>query len=145
MLLPELHAPLFVGLVLVVLFVAFVREWTKPDVAVMAAVGVLLAAGVLNSKEVLGVFGNSAPITIACLFIISAALSRTGCVDQLGEWLAAAAGAGERRLLLALIGACLLVSPFINNTPVVMVMIPAVIAVANRQGLSPSRLLIPLS
>jgi len=56
MLLPELHAPLFVGLVLVVLFVAFVREWAKPDVAVMAAVGVLLAAGVLNSKEVLGPF-----------------------------------------------------------------------------------------
>lgn len=145
MLLPELHAPLFVGLVLVVLFLAFVREWAKPDVAVMVAVGVLLAAGVLNSKEVLGVFGNSAPITIACLFIISGALSRTGCVDQLGEWLAAAAGAGERRLLLALIAACLLVSPFINNTPVVMVMIPAVIAVAARQGLAPSRLLIPLS
>ena len=143
--LAELHAPLFVGLVLVGLFVAFVREWVKPDVAVMVAVGVLLAAGVLNSKEVLGVFGNSAPITIACLFIISAALSRTGCVDQLGEWLAAAAGAGERRLLLALIAACLLVSPFINNTPVVMVMIPAVIAVAARQGLAPSRLLIPLS
>lgn len=145
MLLPETHAPLFVGLILIVLFVAFVREWVKPDVAVMAAVGVLLAAGMLNSKEVLGVFGNSAPITIACLFIISAALSRTGCVDQLGEWLAAAAGAGERRLLLALIAACLLVSPFINNTPVVMVMIPAVIAVAARQGLAPSRLLIPLS
>ncbi len=54
MLLPELHAPLFVGLVLVVLFLAFVREWAKPDVAVMVAVGVLLAAGVLNSKEVLG-------------------------------------------------------------------------------------------
>ena len=143
--LAELHAPLFVGLVLVGLFVAFVREWVKPDVAVMVAVGVLLAAGMLNSKEVLGVFGNSAPITIACLFIISAALSRTGCVDQLGEWLAAAAGAGERRLLLALIAACLLVSPFINNTPVVMVMIPAVIAVAARQGLAPSRLLIPLS
>ena len=116
MLLPELHAPLFVGLVLIALFVAFVREWGKPDVAVMVAVGVLLAAGVLSAKEVLGVFGNSAPITIACLFIISAALSRTGCVDQRGEWLAAAAGAGERRLLLALIAACLLVSPFINNT-----------------------------
>ena len=63
--LPELHAPLFVGLVLVVLFVAFVREWVKPDVAVMVAVGVLLVAGMLNTKEVRGVFGNSAPITIA--------------------------------------------------------------------------------
>ncbi|TAH47839.1 MAG: SLC13 family permease [Betaproteobacteria bacterium] len=145
MLLPEIYAAPFVGLVLIVLFVAFVREWVKSDVAVMAAVGVLLAAGVLKSKDVISVFSNSAPITIACLFIISGALSRTGCVDKLGEWLSAAAGASERRLLLALMAACLLVSPFINNTPVVMVMIPAVIAVASRHGMAPSRLLIPLS
>ena len=145
MLLPEAYAAPFVGLVILVLFLAFVREWVKPDVAVMAAVGVLLGAGVLSAKEVVSVFSNSAPITIACLFIISGALSRTGCVDQLGEWIGAAAGHGERRLLLALIGTALLVSPFINNTPVVMVMIPAVIAVASRRGLAPSRLLIPLS
>ncbi|MDI3491077.1 dATP pyrophosphohydrolase [Thauera propionica] len=145
MLLPETLAAPFVGLVLVVLFVAFVREWLKPDVAAMAAVAVLLASGVLSARDVVGVFGNSAPITIACLFIISGALSRTGCVDTLGEWLSAAAGGSERKLLFALIAASLLVSPFINNTPVVMVMIPAVIAVASRSGLAPSRLLIPLS
>ncbi|ENO76416.1 SLC13 family permease [Thauera sp. 63] len=145
MLLPETLAAPFVGLVLVVLFVTFVREWLKPDVAAMAAVAVLLAGGVLSARDVVGVFGNSAPITIACLFIISGALSRTGCVDTLGEWLSAAAGGSERKLLFALIATSLLVSPFINNTPVVMVMIPAVIAVASRNGLAPSRLLIPLS
>ena len=143
--LPEIYAAPFVSVVLVVLFVAFVREWVKPDIAVMAAVSVLLVGGVLEPKDVIGVFSNSAPITIACLFIISGALSRTGCVDKLGEWLSAAAGASERRLLAALIGISLLVSPFINNTPVVMVMIPAVIAVASRHGMAPSRLLIPLS
>jgi di/tricarboxylate transporter len=145
MLIPDAYAASFVGLVLVGLFVTFLREWVKPDVAVMGAVAILLAAGLLKSREVLGVFGNSAPITIACLFIISGALSRTGCVDTLGEWLAAAAGGSERRLLAALMLTSLLVSPFINNTPVVMVMIPAVIAVASRRGLAPSRLLIPLS
>jgi di/tricarboxylate transporter len=66
-------------------------------------------------------------------------------VDQLGDWLGARPARSERRLLLALLAACLLVSPFINNTPVVMVMIPAVIAVAGRHGVAPSRLLIPLS
>ena len=74
MLLPETLAAPFVGLVLVVLFIAFVREWLKPDVAAMAAVAVLLASGVLSAHDVVGVFGNSAPITIACLFIISGAL-----------------------------------------------------------------------
>ncbi|MDD3354575.1 SLC13 family permease [Zoogloea sp.] len=145
MLIPEFYAAPFVGGVLIVLFVCFLKEWLKPDVAVMAAVAVLLLAGVLKSREVIGVFGNSAPITIACLFVISGALSRTGCVDKLGEWLGRAAVGGERPLLFALMGLALVVSPFVNNTPVVMVMIPAVIAVASRHGLAPSRLLIPLS
>ncbi|MGL1832367.1 SLC13 family permease [Rhodocyclaceae bacterium SMB388] len=142
---PENLQPLIVGLILVGLFATFIREWLKPDVAVMSAVAVLLALGLLAPGQVLSVFGNSAPITVACLFIISGALSRTGCVDRLGDWLGAMAGHSERRMLLALLLVGVLVSPFINNTPVVMVMIPAVIALASRQGTSPSRLLIPLS
>lgn len=138
-------AALWVGLVVLLLFVCFMREWFKPDVAVMLAVAALMLTGMLQPKEVMGVFGNSAPITIACLFIISAALSKTGCVAVLGDWLARFAGQSERRLLLALLAVGMLVSPFINNTPVVMVMIPAVIAVASRCQLAPSRLLIPLS
>jgi di/tricarboxylate transporter len=145
MLLPEsLHA-LIVGLTLVALFACFVREWLKPDVAVMSAVALLMALGLLTPKQVLGVFSNSAPITVACLFIISGALSKTGCVDRLGDWLGAMAEHSERRLLLAMLAVGLLVSPFINNTPVVMVMIPAVITMAGRYGVAPSRLLIPLS
>jgi di/tricarboxylate transporter len=142
---PESLHPLIVGLILLGLFAAFVREWFKPDVAVMLAVALLLALGLLSPGQVLSVFSNSAPITVTCLFILSGALSRTGCVDRLGEWLGAVAGHSERRLLVALMLVGLLVSPFINNTPLVMVMIPAVIAVAGRHGLAPSRLLIPLS
>ncbi|MDO9596334.1 MAG: SLC13 family permease [Azoarcus sp.] len=145
MLVPEsLHA-LIVGLALIGLFTVFVREWLKPDVAVMSVVALLLALGLLTPKQVLGVFSNSAPITIACLFIISGALSKTGCVDRLGEWLGALAGRSERHLLFGMLAVGLLVSPFINNTPVVMVMIPAVIAMAGRYNVAPSRLLIPLS
>ncbi len=142
---PENLQAYVVGFVLMGLFATFVREWLKPDVAVMVAVAGLLALGLLRPDQVLGVFSNSAPITVACLFIISGALSRTGCVDRLGEWLGVLAGQSERRLLLALMLVGVLVSPFINNTPVVMVMIPAVIALAARTGIAPSRLLIPLS
>lgn len=138
------HAPA-VALVLLALFVCFVREWLKPDVAVGVAVAVLLVLGLISPKEATSVFSNSAPITIACLFVISGALSRTGCVDRLGDWLGTLAGASERRLLWALMALGLLVSPFVNNTPIVMVMIPAVIALAARQQVAPSRLLIPLS
>ncbi|TNF61155.1 MAG: TRAP transporter large permease subunit [Burkholderiales bacterium] len=145
MALPESTHALVVGLVLTLLFLAFVREWTRPDVAVLTAVAVLLATGLLSPGQVLGVLGNSAPFTIACLFVISGALGRTGCVDWLGERIAQAAGRSESRLLLGLLLIGLIVSPFINNTPVVMVMIPVVIGLATRLSLSPSRLLIPLS
>jgi di/tricarboxylate transporter len=145
MLLPESTHALFVGALLVVLFLSFVREWVKPDVAALSAVAVLLVAGLLSPAQVLGVFSNSAPFTIACLFIMSGALSRTGCVDWLGERMAQAAGNSEGRLLVALLLVGLVVSPFINNTPIVMVMIPVVIGLAARLSLSPSRLLIPLS
>lgn len=143
--LPESTHALAVGLVLIALFVTFVREWVKPDIAALGAVVALLVLGVLTPAKVLGVFSNSAPFTIACLFIISGALSRTGCVDWLGERMARAAGQSEGRLLFGLLLIGLLVSPFINNTPLVMVMIPVVISLAGRMALSPSRLLIPLS
>lgn len=145
MLIPEsLHAAA-VGVVLLALFVTFAREWVKPDVAVAVAVAALLVLGLVTPKQVTSVFSNSAPITIACLFVISGALSKTGCVDRLGDWLGAVGAGSERRLLLALLAAGLVVSPFINNTPIVMVMIPAVIALASRHQIAPSRLLIPLS
>jgi len=145
MLIPESLQAAAVGLVLLALFVTFAREWVKPDVAVAVAVAALLALGLLTPKQVTSVFSNSAPITIACLFVISGALSKTGCVDRLGDWLGAVGAGSERRLLLALLAVGLVVSPFINNTPIVMVMIPAVIALASRHQIAPSRLLIPLS
>lgn len=143
--LPESTHALAVGLLLLVLFISFVREWVKPDVAVLTAVALLLLTGLLTPAKVLGVFSNSAPFTVACLFIISGALSRTGCVDWLGERMAQAARGSESRLLVGLLLVGLLVSPFINNTPLVMVMVPVVISLAARLSLSPSRLLIPLS
>jgi di/tricarboxylate transporter len=138
------HAPL-VGLTLVFLFVAFVRGWTSPDLAALSAVCVLLALGILKMPQVLSVLNNSAPFTIACLFVMSAALSRTGCIEHMGHWIGRAAQGSEWRLLLALMAVGVGLSPFINNTPVVMVMIPVVMSVASRYGVAPSKLLIPLS
>ncbi|MDH5541204.1 MAG: SLC13 family permease [Rhizobacter sp.] len=143
--LPDPWPAVVVAAVLAALFASFVREWLKPNVAIVCAVALLLALGQLSPPQVLSVLSNSAPVTVACLFVVSGALSRTGCVDRIGEWLGRAAGASERRLLLATMACGLCLSPFVNNTPLVMVMIPAVIAAAQRHGIAASRLLIPLS
>ncbi|HAW39290.1 MAG TPA: dATP pyrophosphohydrolase, partial [Pseudomonas sp.] len=84
---PESLPLLFVCALLIWVLVAFIRESWSPDIVVAIAVAVLLATQLLTPGEVLGVLSNSAPVTIACMFIISAALERTGCIDALGTWL----------------------------------------------------------
>ncbi len=63
--------------IVVTIFIAFVLERKPPDVVVMCAVALLLVLGLLTPDEVLSVFGNAAPITVACLFVLSAALEES--------------------------------------------------------------------
>ncbi|WP_244437720.1 SLC13 family permease [Roseivivax isoporae] len=91
------------------------------------------------------VFSSSAPITIAMMFIISAALERTGVLAILGEVLKRQArGSFLRTMLLMMIGT-MGASAFMNNTPVVILLTPIMISVTSSVGVGPSRLLIPLS
>ena len=145
MLLPESLSIWFVAALLVWLLYAFVREKWSPDVVVGVATASLLVVGLLKPSEVLSVLSNSAPITIACMFILSAALERTGCIDALGNWLGKLVGDSQTRVLAGLMLTALAVSAFLNNTPVVAILTPVAIALARRAKSSPSKLLIPLS
>ncbi len=135
----------FVSALLVWVLYAFVREKWSPDVVVAIAVAALLAAQQLTPHDVLGVLSNSAPVTIACMFVLSAALERTGCIDALGNWLGDLVGDSPTRVLAGLMITALLISGFLNNTPVVAILTPVAIALAKRASSSPSKLLIPLS
>jgi len=138
--------PMFgVAALLCWVFYAFARERFSPDVVVGIAVAVLLVSQLLTPAEVLGVLSNSAPITIACLFILSAALERTGCVESLGNLVGRAGGGSSWRTLFSLMLTAMLLSTFINNTPVVAILTPVAIALATRVGSKPSKMLIPLS
>lgn len=131
--------------VLGLMLAAFIRERYSPDVVVLAAVGFLLITGILTAKEVLGVFSNSAPITIACMFILSAALERTGCIERIGHVASKLLGRSERGMIAGLMLMVIPISAFMNNTPVVVMFTPVVIAFAKSRDFSPSRFLIPLS
>lgn len=136
---------LFVIALLIWLLVSFVREKWSPDVVAAIAVAALLVAQILSPGEVLGVLSNSAPATIACMFVLSAALERTGCIDALGNWLGDLVGDSPIRVLAGLMITALTISAFLNNTPVVAILTPVAIALAKRSHSSPSKLLIPLS
>ena len=135
----------FVAILLVWLLVSFVREKWSPDVVAAIAVAALLVSQVLAPSDVLGVLSNSAPATIACMFVLSAALERTGCIDALGNWLGNLVGDNPVRVLAGLMITALVISAFLNNTPVVAILTPVAIALAKRASSPPSKLLIPLS
>jgi di/tricarboxylate transporter len=128
-----------------VVFFGFVRETLTPDIVAMAAVGVLLAFGILDTQEVLAVFSNSAPITIAFMFVLSAALERTGVIDALGEAISRQRWRSPWTAMAVMATVVMVISAFVNNTPVVVILTPVVIALAHTLKVAPSRLLIPLS
>ncbi|TCM88151.1 SLC13 family permease [Rhodovulum steppense] len=136
---------IFVLVLLGVVFLSFVKEVYPPEVTALGASAALLATGILETRDFLKVFSSSAPITIAMMFIISAALERTGVVAMLGDLLKRQArGSLLRAMLLMMVGA-MGASAFMNNTPVVILLTPVMISVAASVGVAPSRLLIPLS
>ena len=130
---------------LIILFIGFMLERLPPVVlATVGGLGMFLL-GFISTDELLGVFSNPAPITIAAMFVLSGALLRTGTLEEISGWIIRRTRR-KPRLALAEIGfGTLAASAFMNNTPVVLVMIPIVKRLAKALGIAATRLLIPLS
>ncbi len=126
-------------------FVAFMREWAPPDVIALTALGAVIVTGALPGDKVLDLFSNSAPITIGAMFVLSAALERTGVMDWLAENFTRLAGRSVFRAMGLLALVVVPLSAFVNNTPVVVVFLPVLMAYARQSGVGASKLLIPLS
>ncbi|WP_422028934.1 SLC13 family permease [Roseovarius sp.] len=136
---------IFVLLLLGLVFAGFIFEIYPPEVTALAASAVLLATGILDTDDFLTVFSSGAPITIAMMFIISAALERTGVLSVLGDILQKQARGSLSRAVLIMMAAAIAASAFMNNTPVVVLLTPVMISVAANVGAAPSKVLIPLS
>jgi di/tricarboxylate transporter len=126
-------------------FVAFVRESFPPDVVAMLAFGVLLATGILTSKQALTVFSNAGPIAVGAMFVLSASLDRTGVIERVGRLTRLSADRNPTAALAGLMLVTMALSAFMNNTPVVVILTPVVVMLARTLKVAPSRLLIPLS
>jgi di/tricarboxylate transporter len=131
--------------VLTATFALMVWEKLSLDLVALLAFSVLLATGILTPTEAFKVFSNEAAITVACMFILSAALEHTGVIQSIGQRLNRLVGRSDWSLLLVVLPAVVLLSAFINNTPVVVVFMPILISLAATRGIKPSKLLIPLS
>lgn len=131
--------------ILVVMFVLFVLERTPVEVTAIGAAAAMLALGILPVKEASSVLSNPAPWTIALMFLVMGGMVRTGAVEAVITAVGRHAGDRPKTTVAVLIGTTALASAFMNNTPLVAVMIPVVIQLAMKLGTAPSKLLIPLS
>jgi di/tricarboxylate transporter len=132
-------------LVVAGVFTAFVWERYPPDAVALGGVAVLLALGLLDTQGLLTAISNHAPVTVAAMFILSGALMRTGVIEAFGTVATRLAVRTPGAALVFLLAGVMASSAFINNTPVVLVMIPVVIALSQQLGTPASKFLIPVS
>lgn len=135
-----------IGLVILALmFVGFVMERFPATVVAILGTCTFLFLGILSGRDLFSVFSNSAPVTIGAMFILSGALLRTGTLDAIANRIIARAQRHPRLALAEMFLGVYVASAFLNNTPVVVVMIPIMLRLASALGIGAKRLLIPLS
>ncbi|NTT85354.1 SLC13 family permease [Tabrizicola fusiformis] len=137
--------PFVALLILAAMFVMFIRETYPVEVVAMAGAAVMVVLGLLPLKEATAVLSNAAPWTIALMFLVMGGLVRTGAVELLIGLAESHVGQRPKTTIVVLFGFVAVASAFMNNTPLVAVMIPVVMQIAVRLGTAPSKLLIPLS
>ena len=143
---------IFVCAIIIGALVSFVIERVPIDVTAFCAFALVLLVSILTGSEnlpgvndLLSVFSNPAPLTIAAMFIMSAALEKSGIIEFMAERLLRLAQLGYIRFLAMLILFVACASAFINNTAVVVVLLPVVMTIARQLKIPASKMLIPLS
>lgn len=131
--------------VVVIMFVMFLRESLPTEVVALSGAAIMLALGILPYDDAQAVLQNSAPWTIAAMFIVMGALVRTGALDVLTRMAERYAKTHPKTAVVGVIVAVMAASAVMNNTPVVVVMIPVVVQLSQTLGTKASKLLIPLS
>ncbi len=137
-----------VATTLVILGLAVVALMSNRIPMAVVAIGVALslwATGILSLEQALAGFGDPVVLFIASLFVVGEALDATGVTTWVAQRVVGAAGTSRPRLLLAVMVLSALLTALISVNGAVAALIPLVVVVAVRLGLSPSRLLLPLA
>jgi di/tricarboxylate transporter len=131
--------------VIVLAVVLFASEKIPTDLTAILVMAILLLSGIITPAEGVSGFSNSATVTVGAMFVLSAALRKTGAVNYLGVL---SSRIFKYNFWVGLIGAMIAVgvaSAFINNTPVVAIFIPIMLGVAMDNKIGAARLLMPVS
>ena len=129
-------------LVLLLVIVALAREIAAVEVVMLGALTLLMLTGAVSPQEALQGFGSPAVITIGALFVVASAIRRTGALTVLASSMF---GPRPKTALLRMLFPSAAMSTFLNNTPIVAMLTPAILDWCKRFNKAPSRMLMPLS
>ncbi len=132
-------------MLLTLMLLGFFIEPIPTEVTALTTAFLMIIFGVLPSQEFLSILSNPAPWTIMAMFVLSGALVRTGLLNKVGEFISSNTKTRPNMVIVLLAIITIASSAFMNNTPVVVVLIPIVMKLASEMNSSASKYLIPLS
>ncbi len=137
------------GLITLLIFAGaillFITGWLAPEVTGLLAAALLVTFKVLKPDEAVQGFGSPALITLMGLFAVSAGLFRSGGLDRLRALIGSDAVRSPKRMIALMVGVVAPLSAFVPNTPIVATLLPVLEGWCHRRGISPSKVLLPLS
>src|SRR5690554_3537508 len=135
---------LTVGIIIIGIFL-FVKDYFTIDTTSILIMALFIAAGVLSPEEGFSGFNHPATITLGCMFVVSAAVFKSGLIDGLSKHLIRIAKIHYVAALIVFSCISAVFSAFINDSAVVAILIPMALSVARESNIAPSKLLIPIS
>ncbi|MCP5047352.1 MAG: SLC13 family permease [bacterium] len=135
----------YTSLLLVVMTVVLVKEWLDMEITVTGVLMLLIVGNVVTAQEAFSGFSNVGILSIGVLFVVAGSVKSTGLLDNLNRVIYGKRTDGLTSRLLRLMFPVTLISAFMNNTPIVAMLIPSVRSWARKNGFAVSRFLLPLS
>ncbi len=125
--------------------ILFISEKLRVDLIAMMVLIALTLTGLVSTEEAFSGFASPAVITVWAVYIVSGALFRTGVADVLARFMLRLAGDSYVRILLVIMVTVGIMSAFMNNIGAVAILLPAVMSIARRINVAPSKLLMPMA
>ncbi len=136
---------ILVVVLLAMMICLYIGQWMSVETVSVLLIAALALTGLLEPGEAFSGFANPATITVAAMFVLSGALVRTGALEALTQSLGRLSGGSLLRLLLLLVLIVPPASAFVNNTPIVVMLVPVLFAICRRYDIKASKVMIPLS
>jgi di/tricarboxylate transporter len=131
--------------VVALMLTSLALDLMPPAATVLTATVTLLVTGVIDEAQAFSGFSNSAPLSVAALYVLAYAADKTGLLGPLVNRMLGKEGRVTQTSQARLNGPTAVLSAFINNTPLVAMLIGQITTWCNQRGVSPSKLLLPVS